>query len=266
MNVDSDYLYSQLEVMDLSFGFRYDTLVARYGRDRVAAMPNWIMYVSSMARREHKDICSLPATLSHARTIWNATSWRARKYHGAFVARHDAFPRRILVDAANASGAVLCPSKAFNNMNFTELGLPSQGYSGKGALLRQTRFNVCPENSLGEGYWTEKLFEAHAAGSVPVYWGAAPPQEHVLNPARILQWDLAADPGAKLLTARIRELATDETAQAAFFAQPVLVPGASRWVEERCIDAARVFEAGLRSKLGPLLAKHKVQVRPIEPL
>lgn len=38
-------------------------------------------------------------------------------------------------------------------------------------FLRQYKFNIAFENSQGRGYCTEKLIEAFAAQTVPIYWG-----------------------------------------------------------------------------------------------
>jgi hypothetical protein len=196
-----------------------------------------------------------------------AAQWRARKHHGVFLAKKPVWPRRLLVGATAAAGHVLCPGGAMHNADMSTL-LRRKAGPGSGAkieLLEQTRFSVCPENSYGEGYWTEKLFQAHVAGAVPVYWGSAPAQPHVLNPARILQWDADADPDATALAARIQKLATSPAAQRAFFAQPLLKPGAGRWLQDRCIDIARVFEAGMRAKLGHLLKEASISVAAVVP-
>jgi len=46
-----------------------------------------------------------------------------------------------------------------------------QGEQAKYDLLSQYKFNLCFENSLAEGYVTEKLFQALIAGTIPIYWG-----------------------------------------------------------------------------------------------
>lgn len=46
--------------------------------------------------------------------------------------------------------------------------------------LRGYKFNVCYENSRDlKGYVTEKIFDAFAAGVVPIYWGASNIEEYV---------------------------------------------------------------------------------------
>ena len=45
-------------------------------------------------------------------------------------------------------------------------------YSGKKIeLLENYLFNICFENTIVEGYVTEKLFEAKLSGCIPIYWG-----------------------------------------------------------------------------------------------
>lgn len=41
----------------------------------------------------------------------------------------------------------------------------------KDAFIRKYKFNIAFENSMVEGYTTEKLFDAFAAKTVPIYWG-----------------------------------------------------------------------------------------------
>jgi hypothetical protein len=41
----------------------------------------------------------------------------------------------------------------------------------KMAIMGDYKFNLCPENSLGPGYLTEKAVQAKLAGCIPLYWG-----------------------------------------------------------------------------------------------
>ena len=41
----------------------------------------------------------------------------------------------------------------------------------KHAFLQNYKFNLCFENSAVDGYTTEKLCDALAAGTLPIYWG-----------------------------------------------------------------------------------------------
>ncbi|WP_020005449.1 glycosyltransferase family 10 domain-containing protein, partial [Brachyspira innocens] len=37
--------------------------------------------------------------------------------------------------------------------------------------LKDFKFNICPENTISDGYITEKLFDAFKAGCIPIYNG-----------------------------------------------------------------------------------------------
>lgn len=47
--------------------------------------------------------------------------------------------------------------------------------------LKNYKFNICFENSYQPGYITEKIFQAFAAGCIPIYWGD-PTINDILNP------------------------------------------------------------------------------------
>lgn len=46
------------------------------------------------------------------------------------------------------------------------------GEQNKLNVISNYRFHICFENSLGEGYVTEKLLHARIAGCMPIYWGS----------------------------------------------------------------------------------------------
>ncbi|MWV67581.1 hypothetical protein DCO58_07910 [Helicobacter saguini] len=53
--------------------------------------------------------------------------------------------------------------KYANNINYR--------VENKVEWLKKYKFNICFENSSYPGYLTEKIFDAFAAGCVPIYWG-----------------------------------------------------------------------------------------------
>lgn len=68
------------------------------------------------------------------------------------------------------------------------------GSTQKYDLLSQYKFNLCFENSISEGYVTEKLFQALVAGTMPIYWG----DDYALNDftapfIKHEQWDITLD-------------------------------------------------------------------------
>jgi len=60
------------------------------------------------------------------------------------------------------------------------------GYHAKIALLSNYKFHVAFENKQRPGWCTEKLYDALAAGTVPIYWGD-PRVEEYFNPQAFIQ-------------------------------------------------------------------------------
>lgn len=172
----------------------------------------------------------------------DATEWLARPGGVALISRLSRYPREDLLKAFQSSsllGNVACPSAAHNNMAWPT-DANGQPVS-KVDFLRRYKFVITPENTIASSYVTEKLFEAHAAGAVPIYWGDG--DWEIYNPLRVL---LFGDNAAELVQAA-ESLVQDAAARESFFSQPVLSPGYSAVVEERCSNfRAKVERAWLR--------------------
>jgi hypothetical protein len=80
---------------------------------------------------------------------------------------------------------VICPGKF--NRNTNPIGPTCKD---KINFIKQTRFNICPENSEFEGYFTEKIFESLEAGCIPIYWAIDKPERNILNENCYLWFDL----------------------------------------------------------------------------
>lgn len=83
--------------------------------------------------------------------------------------RNDVFLKLVEKYKVNSGGAL------FNNIGGPLHSLYGGGGAGdvaKHEFLEKHKFNICFENSKGEGYVTEKLLHAKLAGCVPIYWGA----------------------------------------------------------------------------------------------
>jgi len=48
-------------------------------------------------------------------------------------------------------------------------GNKSEGEREKYNILKDYKFSICLENKIGDGYFTEKLFHAKTAGTIPIY-------------------------------------------------------------------------------------------------
>ena len=47
--------------------------------------------------------------------------------------------------------------------------------------ISQGIYNICPENSAFEGYFTEKIIQAFEAGTIPLYWAIDLPEKGLIN-------------------------------------------------------------------------------------
>lgn len=152
-----------------------------------------------------------------------------RSKNATLVARNDAkhgapatqFRKRILEEFARAGVQVDCPSRIGKNIPSIE-----QLYMSKVEFLSQYAFNICPEDSAGLGYVTEKLAEAAQSGAVPIYYGSLTDEDlQFFNKDRIIFIDpkniaAAAEHVARLQ--RDRRMLND------LFTRPVLASSAAR--------------------------------------
>ncbi len=82
--------------------------------------------------------------------------------------------RNDALDLFNSIGRVDSAGRYKNNVGsdiFAGLG-GGGGEEKKVQFLENYRWNITYENSMGEGYVTEKLFHAKVAGCIPIYWGS----------------------------------------------------------------------------------------------
>ena len=97
----------------------------------------------------------------------------------SFICRQDYFGDRIFfLNQTNTIANVNCPGDFCHNDD----DLKTIFNDDKQEYLRQFKFNLCPENSNDYGYVTEKIFDAHEAGCIPIYWGSdGKPELDILN-------------------------------------------------------------------------------------
>jgi len=90
---------------------------------------------------------------------------------------YSAGPRDLLVSAIYNNSTpereelLHCLRREFGRDNVHVYGSHRTGEVDKFEILSRTVINVCLENSLGEGYVTEKLLHARAMGCKALYWG-----------------------------------------------------------------------------------------------
>jgi hypothetical protein len=93
----------------------------------------------------------------------------------AFVVTNSGNPyRNAALDIIGTLGHVDSAGRYKNNVGGTIFAGAGGGggEEKKVKFLEDYRWNITYENSMGEGYVTEKLFHAKVAGSIPIYWGS----------------------------------------------------------------------------------------------
>ena len=225
----TSYSNHRLDEVDLALGFEHRQ-EANYIR-----FPLWIW---------HRDFISPRATLEEIKQkISNINKLETRlnlnrTRFTAQISSHDVGGERMaLINLLTPIRTVDCAGKF--NRNTDEL---QTVYNDKKEdFLANYRFCICPENSLGDGYITEKVFEAIASGCIPIYWGACL-EEGILNPKAILRYEKGKE---KELFEQVQLLWTDENAYREFAMQPPFLDGAAEKIWEMLEN--------LKKKLQPLL-------------
>ena len=84
-----------------------------------------------------------------------------------------AFLRKEFCQKLMAYKRVDCPGMVLNNMDSDAIPSRWDGdwYGGKIRFLRNYKFTIAFENTLMDGYTTEKLVQPFLAGSIPIYYG-----------------------------------------------------------------------------------------------
>lgn len=219
----------RINEVDLALGFEFNEDPKYY------RFPLWIY---------QNEFISPSASLEDIRTLLeqiNDPSTRRGTGRSRFIGQissHDKGGMRgRLIDLLSPIGQIDCAGRFRHN---TDELLEVYG-DDKFKFLANYRFDLCPENSLGEGYITEKVFDSIRSGCIPIYWGAYL-EPGILNPKAILRFEEGKE---QEFYDRVKELWEDEEAYEQFILEPPFVEGA----------AERIWELleGLRERLAPLV-------------
>lgn len=224
----TSYSNHRLDEVDLALGFEYKQ-EANYIR-----FPLWIWhrdFINPKATLE--DIKRKIANINKSETRLNLSRTRFT----AQISSHDIGGERMaLINLLSPIMTIDCAGKF--NRNTDELQTVYD--DKKEDFLANYRFCICPENSLGDGYITEKVFESIASGCIPIYWGACL-EEGILNPQAILRYAKGKE---KELFEQVQLLWKDENAYKEFAMQPPFLDGAAEKIWEMLEN--------LKKKLKPL--------------
>jgi hypothetical protein len=216
--------------VDLSLGF--DTLT----HPRYLRFPLWIHYMFPPEARR-AEVVRICEQLRHPPV-------EPRDRFACLVASHDVRGiRQRMLDALSAVGRVDSGGRFATNTR----DLQERYANDKHRFLQAYLFNVCPENTNAPGYVTEKVFEAIAAGCIPIYWGGdQAPEPDVLNHDAILFWDDQEHHNTLLRT--VTELMDHPARLAEFRQQPRLTPHAADFVCDTMDELAHRLTQLLRER------------------
>lgn len=158
-----------LDTFDLVVGFKYTNLEKKQIR-----FPLWLMYYKFYNYKPEHNIIDY---------IENKYKKNIKKeYKTVFttlIARHDRGGQRTKIYneiVNNNYGIVMCPSNLKKNTN--SIGSTTED---KVNYISKSIYNICPENSTFEGYFTEKIIQAFEGGTIPFYWAIDLPEKGLIN-------------------------------------------------------------------------------------
>lgn len=149
----------------------FDSIVGFRNTNGHIRFPLWLLYYPYYKYSETENI------LKYIQTQYDINRRKPKIMFATHVARHDRGGLRAQIcDVVSAYGEIVYPGEFRNNVR--PIGKTTED---KIRFISQSLFNICPENSVAEGYCTEKIFQALEAGTIPVYWGIDLPERGLIN-------------------------------------------------------------------------------------
>ena len=183
--------------VDLSLGF--DRLDENKYKNYVR-FPIWINYNFGAILEENFTKDKIKETID----CINGAKSKKNKF-ASLVASHDAPKIRTeIFNKVSKIGEVKCAGKLLHNDDT----LKNNFGNNKIEYLRDFKFNICPENTISDGYITEKLFDSFSAGCIPIYSGDKNIEMDLVNKNALLFYKKGEDNSA--LLKEVEKLNRDE--------------------------------------------------------
>lgn len=195
--VTIEAIFPDFNLCDYAIGFEYLDF-----RDRYFRFPNYLFYPDAVARMQEKHRC--------------VAQDAAKRKFCSFVYSNDRAEavRKELFEKLSEYKQVDSGGRYLNNLP------DGQPVEDKYEFEKQYKFSIACENASYPGYHTEKLVEAFAAGTVPIYWGD-PEVGKVFNEKAFINCNSYSCIEEAL--EKIKELDADEEAYLAVLREPALV-------------------------------------------
>ena len=154
------------ETFDLIVGFKNTDLSKKQIR-----FPLWLMYYQYYKYNENDNI------LTYIQSKYNEHIKKQKEFFGTIIARHDRGGQRTLIyNELTKYGDIKAPGTYRKNTQCI-----GNKHSDKIDYISRGLYNICPENSVYEGYFTEKIFQAFEGGTIPLYWAVDLPEPEIIN-------------------------------------------------------------------------------------
>jgi len=159
---DDKLLY---DTFDLIVGFKKTNLSKKQIR-----FPLWLMYYHYYKYKENDNI------LTYIQNKYNENI-KKKDMFASIIARHDRGGQRTKIcNELSKYGNIKAPGTYRNNVQ--SIG---NTHNDKINYISRGTYNICPENSAYEGYFTEKIFQAFEGGTIPLYWAIDLPEPEIIN-------------------------------------------------------------------------------------
>jgi hypothetical protein len=240
----------------LQLGF---SCAANNGKDYIR-LPLWMMSIDWFGADSDKLVNPRLIPLEY---LTEPQAGSKRGEFCAFVVTNPSNQKRNdALDLFGRVGHVTSAGRYRNNYGdglFAGLG-GGGGEQKKVEWLRQFRFSITYENSEGDGYVTEKLFHAKAAGCVPIYWGDAAAAAIDFDAGGYLVANGRTD---EELVEEVRRLEADSAAWRQMAETPLLTAAKVQTVRERLAQVAcRMITLSTYEKKGALVLALGKDIKP----
>lgn len=170
-NLNSYPPYNNIELLkskfDIIAGFKYTNK-----KEKIYRFPLWLIYYPFYNFNDKEN-----NIVSYIENNYYNNIRKYKALFGTLISRHDRGGQRKKIYRILSNYHKIYCAGDFNN-NTKKIGKTQKE---KIDYISNSLYNICPENSIYEGYVTEKIFQAFEAGTIPLYWGHDLPEKDILN-------------------------------------------------------------------------------------
>ena len=113
----------------------------------------------------------------------------------------------------------------------------------KKSFIKNFKFYLCPENTMADGYVTEKIFDGIRCGCIPLYAGGGNYLEpEVINKNAILRWFIDENYDNSDVVEHFKNIITDEKSYIEFKDQDVLLSSSKKYIINKFNELEKHFE------------------------